>query len=163
MRSQIFWEIIGSQTTLLVAGFSVLLALTFIVPHLAENRELLLMGFGMAIGTMPIPTWYFQGIEDLEPISAFVFSWVARSAFRRCICSCVIARTSISRWPSNALVPLVSGIAICTYLYFRRELDFVPPSFKTIGRRRKEGWSVFMATSLVDAYASSNIVAISFF
>ncbi len=58
-----------------------LLALTFIVPHLAESRELLLMGFGMAIGTMLIPTWYFQGIEDLGPISAFVFVG-RRSAFR---------------------------------------------------------------------------------
>ncbi len=62
----------------------------------------------------------------------------------------------------NALVPLLSGIAICTYLYFRRELDFVPPSFRTIGRRLKEGWSVFMATSLVDVYASSNIVFLTF-
>jgi O-antigen/teichoic acid export membrane protein len=58
----------------------------------------------------------------------------------------------------NALVPLLTGIAICTYLYFRRELDYIPVTFTTLRNRLKDGWSVFMATSLVDVYASSNIV-----
>ncbi len=62
----------------------------------------------------------------------------------------------------NTLVPLCSGIAICTYLYFRCELDFMRVSPRTILARMKKGWSVFMATSPVDIYASSNIMLLTF-
>ncbi|WP_235021310.1 oligosaccharide flippase family protein [Caballeronia telluris] len=62
----------------------------------------------------------------------------------------------------NTLVPLLSGIAICTFLNFRHEIDLVPVSIPTAFRRLREGWSVFIATSLVEIYASSNIVLLTF-
>jgi O-antigen/teichoic acid export membrane protein len=161
MRSRVFWETMAAQGVLAVAGFLFLLALTFAVPHLAENRALLLTGFGMAVGAMLIPTWYFQGIEDLGPISILVFAGRALSVPAMYLF--VRHRDDVyNAMLVNALVPLLSGIAICTYLYFRRELDFVPVSLKTALHRLKEGWSVFMATSLVEIYASSNIVLLTF-
>jgi O-antigen/teichoic acid export membrane protein len=160
-RSQVFWETISTQAVIATCGFCVLLALTYLVPYLGENRELLLVGFGMAIGSMLIPTWYFQGIEDLAPVSGLVF--VGRALSIPAMYIFVRHRDDVYiAMLVNTLVPLCSGIAICTYLYFKRELDFVPVSFKTIRERLKEGWSVFMATSLVDVYASSNIVLLTF-
>ncbi|KND59842.1 Membrane protein involved in the export of O-antigen, teichoic acid lipoteichoic acid [Candidatus Burkholderia verschuerenii] len=161
MRSRVFWETMAAQSVLAVAGFLFLLALTFAVPHLAENRALLLTGFGMAVGAMLIPTWYFQGIEDLGPISILVFAGRALSVPAMYLF--VRHRDDVYHaMLVNALVPLLSGIAICAYLYFKRELDFVPVSLKTALHRLKEGWSVFMATSLVEIYASSNIVLLTF-
>ncbi|MDR5739121.1 MULTISPECIES: flippase [unclassified Caballeronia] len=161
LRSKMFWETMYAQIALSVAGFIVLLLLTFIVPMLAENRSLLLVGFGMAIGSMLIPTWYFQGVEDLGVISAIVF--VGRALSIPAMYLFVRHHDDVNNaMLVNTLVPLLSGIAICVYLYFRRELDFVHVSFKTIIERLKDGWSVFMATSLVDIYASSNIVLLTF-
>ncbi|SAK95962.1 polysaccharide biosynthesis protein [Caballeronia fortuita] len=161
MRSKIFWETILTQAALAVAGFFVVIVLTSFIPYLEENRELLIIGYGQAVGAMLIPTWYFQGIEDLGMLSLFVFigralSIPAMYLFVREHDDVYIAMAV------NALVPLVSGIAICTYLYFRREIDFVRVSLKTIGARLKDGWSVFIATSIVDIYASSNIVLLTF-
>ncbi|SAL70039.1 polysaccharide biosynthesis protein [Caballeronia peredens] len=161
LRSQVFWETIITQAALAVAGLVVLVALTSFIPYLEENRWLLLIGYGQAVGAMLIPTWYFQGVEDLGVLSVLVFlgralSIPAMYLFVRHHDDVDIAMAV------NALVPLLSGIAICTYLYFRRELDFVRVSMKTIVARLKEGWSVFIATSLVDIYASSNIVLLTF-
>ncbi len=94
---------------------------------------------------MLIPTWYFQGIEDLAPVSMFVFVGPALSIpamylFVRHRDDVFIAMLV------NTLVPLLSGIAICTFLYFRRELDLVPVSLGTAFKRFKEGWSVLTAT-----------------
>ncbi|SAL07945.1 polysaccharide biosynthesis protein [Caballeronia arationis] len=130
------------------------------MPQLAGNRELLLTGFGMAVGAMLIPTWYFQGVEDLAPIGGFVFAGRALSVpamylFVRHRDDVYIAMLV------NMLVPLLSGIATCTLLYFRREIDFVPVSIGTALGRLREGWSVFIATSLVEIYASSNIVLLT--
>jgi O-antigen/teichoic acid export membrane protein len=161
LRSQVFWETILTQATLALAGFVVMFGLTSFVPYLEENRDLLLIGYGQAIGAMMIPTWYFQGIEDLGMLSLFVFigralSIPAMYLFVREHDDLLIAMAV------NALVPLLSGIGICTYLYTRRELDFVRVSFKAIVARLKDGWSVFLATSIVDVYASSNIVLLTF-
>ncbi|SAK76438.1 polysaccharide biosynthesis protein [Caballeronia pedi] len=161
LRSRVFWETILTQAALACAGFVVLVILTSVIPYLQENRELLLIGYGQAIGAMLIPTWYFQGVEDLGMLSLFVFigralSIPAMYLFVREHDDVYIAMAV------NALVPLLSGIAICTYLYSRRELDFVRVSFRTIVARLKDGWSVFIATAIVDIYASSNIVILTF-
>src|SRR5689334_19132872 len=50
LRSQMFWETILTQATLAFAGFIVLLALTSVVPYLEENRDLLIIGYGQAVG-----------------------------------------------------------------------------------------------------------------
>ncbi|SAK89644.1 polysaccharide biosynthesis protein [Caballeronia hypogeia] len=161
LRSQVFWETILTQMALAMAGLVVLVALTSVVPYLEENRELLLIGYGQAIGAMLIPTWYFQGIEDLGVLSALVF--LGRALSIPAMYLFVRERNDVYiAMAVNALVPLLSGIAICAYLWSRRELDFVPVSVRTIHGRLKEGWSVFMATALADIYASSNIVILAF-
>lgn len=160
-RSQVFWETINTQAVIATCGFCVLLALTYLVPYLGENRELLLVGFGMAVGSMLIPTWYFQGIEDLAPISGLVFvgralSIPAMYIFRPS------SRRRLYRDDGEHAGAVVLGHRDLHVFVFRRELDFVPVSFRTIRERLKEGWSVFMATSLMDVDASSNIVLLTF-
>ncbi|SPB14712.1 polysaccharide biosynthesis protein [Caballeronia novacaledonica] len=160
-RSKIFWETIVTQAALAFAGLFVVIALTSFIPYLEEYRKLLLIGYGMAIGAMLIPTWYFQGIEDLGMLSLFVF--IGRALSIPAMYLFVHEREDVYiAMTVNALVPLLSGISICTYLYFRRELDFAPVSLSTIRGRLKDGWAVFMATSVVDIYASSNIVLLTF-
>ncbi|AET91762.1 transporter, polysaccharide transporter (PST) family protein [Burkholderia sp. YI23] len=161
LRSKVFWETILTQAMLALAGFLVVIVLTSVVPYLEENRTLLLIGYGQAVGAMLIPTWYFQGVEDLGVLSLLVF--IGRALSIPAMYLFVREHDDLyMAMAVNALVPLLSGIAICTYLYFRRELDFVRVSLKTIVGRLKDGWSVFIATSIVDIYASSNIVLLTF-
>ncbi|SAL03911.1 flippase [Caballeronia ptereochthonis] len=159
-RSRIFWETIFAQTLIAVAGLAILLALTFIFPILEENRTLLLLGFGLVIGTMLIPTWYFQGMEDLAVISTLVF--IGRALSIPAMFLLVREQTDIY-WAMgiNAMVPLVTGIAVLVYLFLRNEIDFAWVPFASIVRELKNGWSVFMATAIVEIYASSNIVVLA--
>lgn len=159
-RSRVFWETMSAQAALTVAGFIVLLALTFLFPILAESRKLLLLGFGMAVGSMLIPTWYFQGMEDLAVISGIVF--VGRLLSIPAIFLLVRSPHDIY-WAMgvNSTVPLLTGAAVFVYLFSRREIDFVRTRFSAVARELKNGWSVFMATAITDIYASSNIVLLA--
>jgi PST family polysaccharide transporter len=159
-RSRVFWETFMAQTAITVAGFVLLMVLTFIFPRLGEDRDLLMLGFGMAVGAMLIPTWYFQGVEDLRVISSIVFTGRVLSVPAMYL---LVRDRSDIYWAMgvNSLVPLLSGIAIVTYLYFRRELDFVHTSVRSIVKALKDGSSVFMATAITDFYASSNIVLLA--
>ncbi|BAN26023.1 oligosaccharide flippase family protein [Caballeronia insecticola] len=159
-RSRIFWETIFAQTLITVAGFAILLALTFVFPVLGENRTLLLLGFGLVIGTMLIPTWYFQGMEDLGLISTLVFIGRALSIPAMFL---LVREPGDIYWAMsvNSMVSLVTGAAVLVYLLTRREIDFVWIPFASIVRELKNGWSVFMATAIVEIYASSNIVLLA--
>jgi PST family polysaccharide transporter len=159
-RSRIFWETLFAQAAITTAGFVVLVSLTLVVPRLAADRDLLLLGFGMTVGTMLIPTWYFQGVEDLRVISGIVFAGRVLSVPAMFLL--VRTRDDIY-WAMgvNTMVPVLSGISIFIYLYNRRELDFVFASFSAVAKGLRDGWSVFMATATVEIYASSNIVLLA--
>ena len=159
-RSRVFWETFLAQASITTAGFILLLTLTFIFPRLAEDRDLLLLGFGMAVGAMLIPTWYFQGVEDLRVVGTIVFTGRALSVPAMFLL--VRTRDDIY-WAMgvNTFVPLLSGIVICIYLYRRRELDFVRTPVRAIAEALKQGWGVFMASAATEIYASSNIVLLA--
>jgi O-antigen/teichoic acid export membrane protein len=159
-RSRIFWETFLAQTTITVAGFIALVAMSFIFPRLAQDRELLLLGFAMPVGAMLIPTWYFQGIEDLRVLSSIIFTGRVLSVPAMFLL--VRSRDDIY-WAMgvNAFVPLLSGIVICFYLYRRNELDFVPTPVREIAKALRDGWGVFMASAITEFYASSNIVLLT--
>jgi PST family polysaccharide transporter len=159
-RSRIFWQTFLAQTVITVSGFVLLLILTYVFEPLARERELLFLGFGMAVGAMLIPTWYFQGVEDLWVTTSIVFA--GRAVSVPAMYLLVRGRDDIY-WAMavNSLVPLLSGIVIMTRLYFRRELDFTPTSPKAIARAIRDGWDVFMATAVNDFCASSNTVLLA--
>jgi polysaccharide transporter, PST family len=159
-RSRIFWETILSQAVITAAGLVVLVALSFMFERLAQDRGLLILGFGTAIGAMLIPTWYFQGIEDLRVISIIVFGGRALSVPAMFL---LVHTPQDIYWAMgvNTFVPLLSGIAIVTALYFRRELDFVAVPARDIVKALRSGWGVFMATAVFDIYTSSNVVLLA--
>src|SRR5471032_1451037 len=159
-RSRIFWETILSQAVITAAGLVVLVALSFMFERLAQDCGLLILGFGTAIGAMLIPTWYFQGIEDLRVISIIVFGGRALSVPAMFL---LVHTPQDIYWAMgvNTFVPLLSGIAIVTALYFRRELDFVAVPARDIVKALRSGWGVFMATAVFDIYTSSNVVLLA--
>jgi PST family polysaccharide transporter len=160
-RSRIFWQTMTTQVAITVVGFIVLVGLTFLFPILSQGRELLLLGFCMVVGAMLTPTWYFQGMEDLSVFSTIVFVWRTLS---------IPAILLLVRTPEdvdwamgiNGMTSLMTGVASCVYLYTRHEIDFVHVPLNAVVKELKHGWSVFMATAVVDIYASSNIVLLTF-
>ncbi|GAB5097345.1 MULTISPECIES: oligosaccharide flippase family protein [unclassified Caballeronia] len=159
-RSRVFWSTLCAQGVVTIGGFTILLTLSFVFDRLAQDRELLLLGFGLAVGAMLTPTWYFQGIEDLRITGAIVFA--SRVLSVPAMYLLVHSRDDIY-WAMgvNSLVPLMSGLTIMTYLYFRRELDFVSVSLDSIAKSLKDGWSVFLATAINEYSASSNTVLLA--
>jgi O-antigen/teichoic acid export membrane protein len=159
-RSRIFWTTFLAQLCIMSCGFVVMLSLTFIFERLAAERELLLIGYGMVLGATLLPTWYFQGVENLGTVSVLVFAGRAMS---------VPAMFLLVRGPDdiyramavNAAVPTLSGIAVFIYLFARGEVQFVRTPLKHILATITDGWRIFMATAIADFYASSNTVVLA--
>jgi O-antigen/teichoic acid export membrane protein len=160
-RSRIFWETMTAQFALTAVGFIVLIGLTLLVPTLAQERDLLLLGFCMAVGSLLTPTWYFQGTENLSGFSVIVF--IGRTLSIPAIFLLVRTQDDVG-WAMgiNGMTALLTGIGGCVLLYLRHEIDFVLVHPRAVIKELKEGWSVFMATAIIEVYASSNIVLLTF-
>ncbi|MGU7844072.1 oligosaccharide flippase family protein [Burkholderia sp. AW33-5] len=159
-RSRIFWTTVCAQWAITVAGFGVLVALTALIPHFAAERTALLTGFGMAIGAALTPGWYFQGIQKLSVYSVTVVVYRALS---------VVAIIMWVRTPDdllhavviNAAVPLLCGVTLLAYLFLHREIESVRVRFADIATALKGGSQVFLASTSISFYASTNTVLLS--
>jgi O-antigen/teichoic acid export membrane protein len=160
-RSAVFWQTMATQAAIAAACLAVLLALVFTVPSLAEQRGLLLLGFLMPIGACLTPTWYFQGVEDLSVFSVIVFS--GRILTVPAVFLLVHTPHDLAMAVGiNAIASFVTGAACCVYLYMRREIDFVRVSPGVVIKELVAGASIFVAQAIVDIYATSNIVILTF-
>src|SRR3984957_16870961 len=54
-----------------LASFLILCALVPFVPRFHSNGAVFFASFGMVVGTMMFPQWFFQGIQKMYWISAF--------------------------------------------------------------------------------------------
>ncbi|WP_423381477.1 oligosaccharide flippase family protein [Burkholderia sp. LMG 32019] len=159
-RSRIFWTTVCAQWAITFAGSAVLVMLTMCVPHFATERTALLIGFGMAIGAALTPGWYFQGIQKLSVYSVTVVVYRALS---------VVAIFLWVRTPDdllhavaiNTAVPLLCGVTLLAYLFVHREIESVRVRFADIADALKGGSQVFLASTSISFYASTNTVLLS--
>ncbi|MBR8343335.1 oligosaccharide flippase family protein [Burkholderia ambifaria] len=160
-RSRIFWATLYAQIGIAVICFIVLIALTFLVERFGEDRDLLLIGFGMVAGVAFTPGWYFQGMEKLRALSVILF--VGRILSLPAMFALVHSPADIDRaMIVNAAVPTLSAIVLAAYLYFQREIDFVRVGVADIAESLKGGWQVFLASTSIAFYASTNTVLLGF-
>jgi PST family polysaccharide transporter len=160
-RSRVFWATFLAQVAITMAGFVILLALTFIVERFALDRTLLIIGFGMTVGAALTPSWYFQGVENLRTMSLLLFA--SRALSVPAMFLLVRERSDVTlAMVVNAAVPLGSGIAIFVYMFIRREVEFVRVSITDIVDALAGGWQVFLASTSVAFYASTNTVLLGF-
>lgn len=160
-RSRIFWATFLAQAAITLAGFAILLALTFAIPRFGLERPLLMMGFGMTVGALFTPGWYFQGIQKLRIYSITLFACRALSvpAMFLFVHSPADLGAAVA---INAAVPLACGALVFGYLIVQREVGFVRVGLADITAALKGGWQVFLASTSVAFYASTNTVLLGF-
>ncbi|KVN33768.1 polysaccharide biosynthesis protein [Burkholderia pyrrocinia] len=160
-RSRIFWATFVTQLAIAAIGFVVLLALTFVVPRFGADRTLLLIGFGMPVGAALTPGWYFQGVQKLRTFSVILF--VCRALSIPAMFAFVHGPADLSAaMIVNATVPIGSGIMAIAYLFACREVAFVRVHVADIAEALKGGLQVFLASTSVAFYASTNTVLLGF-
>lgn len=160
-RSRIFWATFIAQLAITALGFVSLVALTFVVKRFAFERTLLLIGFGMTVGAALTPGWYFQGVQKLRIYSMTLF--VCRVLSVPAMFLLVHSPANlIAAVAINAAVPLVCGVLVFSYLVVRREIEFVRVSLDDVAASLKGGWQVFLASTSVAFYASTNTVLLGF-
>lgn len=68
-RNSYFVNVLLSKFFLFFTGFIILLVIVFSFERFYVNKELYLLSYGSVLGTVLLPTWFFQGMEQMKYIT----------------------------------------------------------------------------------------------
>lgn len=159
--TELFWTTLTAQILIAIAGFIALMALTFIVGRLADDRKLLAIGYGTALGASLCPGWYMQGMEKLKLLSMVTFTGRVLSLPAMLL---LVRTKSDIYWAMgiNSAVTFGASLVILGYVLLRGEVGRFRTSIADIVAALRAGWQVFVAVFSVNFYAYTNTVVLGF-
>ncbi len=159
---EIFSAIFIIKILLMLLGLIILSAAIFLFEKLQKDWIIYYLTFGMVIGQVLFPVWFFQGMEKMKYIS--VLNLIAKIFF---ILSIFIFVKSKSDY---YLVPLFNSLSfifvgLISLYYIRKEFNISLQWQKigTLGFYLKDGWHVFVSSIAHILYTSSNVFILGIF
>lgn len=159
--SLIFCTVMAAKLILLLLSFAVLIILIVAVPKFREDTLLYLFTFGMVVGSVLFPTWFFQGIEEMKVISLLnIFSKLIFT-----IGIFIVVKTPedyLNVAILNSLGFILIGVISIFIVFFKYKVKLKLPEVHQIVSQMKEGWDIFLSNMFSSLYTTSNTVILGF-
>ncbi len=157
--SKLFWTIIGAKILLLLSIIALLLVVVGMVPVLAENYELILLGLPLLVGNLLFPVWLFQGLQNMKFITILhliskVFFVASIFIFVRDLSDVGVAIFL------HSLGFLIAGTLSIIIAIKAFSLKYVIPSFTEILIQLQNGFDVFISNLMVSFYSTINVIVL---
>ncbi|MDR1500672.1 MAG: oligosaccharide flippase family protein [Tannerellaceae bacterium] len=147
---------------LTVAGFAILLLLTSLSDRFHREATFYISYFGIVIGNMMFPMWYFQGMEKMKYITAF--NIIAKSV------SFIPVFIFIRRPSDYALVPvfystgfILAGLISVYMIYWREKMRWFLPAVKDIAHAFSDSFTYFLSRLSLSMFTNINTFAIGLY
>ena len=161
LRSELYSAVMTIKCSLCVLSFLILCALVHFVPRFHSNGAVFFASFGIVVGTMMFPQWFFQGIEKMYWISmvnltanlifTFGIYFLVRNSSDYLIAAIVQAAGKV-----------LAGILGLIILFSTEHVKLSVPTLAQLHHRFVDGWHLFMSTAAATLYTSSNAVVLGF-
>jgi PST family polysaccharide transporter len=160
--NEIFSAVMMIKIVLMCIGFSILLLSLWLFDSLAKDALIYLLTFGMVIGEVLFPIWFFQGIEKMRYIA--ILNIVAKLFFLLAIFIFVKVEEDAYLVPLfNSLGFILVGMVSLFYIYKEFDIRFVWQPYSVLRRYLIMGWHIFLSKLAVTLYSSSNIFILGLF
>ena len=160
--NEIFSSVLFIKLTLALLFLLFLTIATFSIDKLYLYKELIFLSFGMLIGNIFLPLWYFQGVEKMRFI--MYLNGFLKLSFFLLVLLFVKERTDL-----NLLIALHSITSIMVgilglYLalkYF--DVKLVKINKEKIYFYLKDGWYIFTSKIAVEFYSTTSTILVGLF
>lgn len=155
--SQIFNSVLIVKFVLTILSFLVLTIIVFNVNKFRNEWLIYFLTYGMVVGNIFFPVWFFQGIEMMRYIS--ILNIISRAIFTISIFIFIRQSTDYIFVPLiNSLGFIVSGV-IAFYLAFKRfNIKLTFPGFMNIYEQLKKGWHAFISGLAISLSGRANTI-----
>ncbi len=160
--SEIFSSVITIKAVMALLFFLLLLVLTLSIEKFSEYMPLYLYGFGMVVGQVLFPVWFFQGIEKMRYIT--VLNALAKIIFAVAIVLFVTSPDDLDLvFIFNALGALIAGLTAFRIAVKQFGVRFNLQPMEKYLFYLKDAWYIFTSRVAVQLYQSLNIIILGFF
>lgn len=160
--STIFSTVMLIRALLLIVSFIILVFCVIFVPKFQGDSIIYFITFGMVIGNVLFPVWFFQGIEQMKTIS--ILNVISKGIFTIGIFVFVKEQSEYLFVPIlNTLGSIAIGIIAIYIIIVRYQIGFTKPDLSDIKYQLKEGWHIFVSNVVTSLYTTSNIFILGFF
>lgn len=157
--ARIFCSVMTVRLLLMVVGFVILCGLVLAVPRLAAEGLIYLFAYGLVVGNVLFPVWFFQGMERMK--HSTILTLMARGLF------VVLIFVFVREQDDYIFVPLLSSLGLITAglisLWMVRKtfrVGFRRPRWGDLTGQMKRSSQFFISRISVSTYTSLNTVVI---
>jgi PST family polysaccharide transporter len=160
--SEIFSSVMTIKAGLLIVSFMLMSIIVFSFGKFSRDWPIYYLTFGMVLGQVLFPVWFFQGMERMKYIT--VLNVTAKLIFTVAIFVFVHHMEDFLYVPLlNTLGYIIAGI-LSLWLIFRDfNIRFNLPSLSDIKHHLKEGWYIFLSQIQISLFSNTNTVILGLF
>ncbi len=156
-------EIVSSvyiiKATLFLLCFVTFSVITYAIPSLRKHYVLLLLTYGVTLGEVLLPVWFYQGIEKMKYMT--YVSIASKLFFTVCIFIFIHSADDYLYMPILLSLGAVVGGIISFVLVFKTEnIRFVIPKLSAISAYVKRTFPFFLSRMSATLYSGTNTVII---
>lgn len=160
--SEIFSSVMIIKFGLLILSFLILTVLVFSFGKFRQDWLIYYLTFGMVLGQVLFPVWFFQGMERMKYIT--YLNITARLIFTVAIFVFIHQASDYIYVPLlNFIGFLVAGILALWIVFKDFNVNFKLPSVADIKHQLKEGSIMFVSTVAISFYTASNTFLLGLF
>lgn len=159
---EIFSSVMIIKFILMILGLLIITLIIIFFDRFREHWIIYYLTFGIVIGQILFPIWFFQGMEKMKYIS--ILNILAKSIFLIAIFIFVRAKEDFYLVPIfNSLGFIIAGFISLCYIRNKFNVSFQFQSIDTLMIYLKDGWHIFISRIAVVLYTSSNIFILGLF
>jgi polysaccharide transporter, PST family len=159
--SRIFWSTLVAKSLLMLLCFAILGVLIALVPMFRSHAALFGATSGLLLGSVLFPMWFFQGIEEMRAVT------IAQSVAKLTLVPLIfILVTNQEQFVRAAAIQsgtaVLAGIIGIPLIVRTSLVSWHRPSWGEVKDTFREGWHVFLSTTAILIYTSTNTLILGF-
>ena len=160
--SEIFSSVMIIKFCLLVLSFVIMSILVFSFWKFRQDWLIYYLTFGMVVGQVLFPVWFFQGMERMKYIT--FLNITAKLIFTFAIFVFIRQTSDYIYVPLlNLFGYLVAGALALRIVFRGFKVGFKVPSYASLIHQLKEGSIMFVSTVAISLYTTSNVFLLGLF
>jgi len=160
--SEIFSSVMIIKFGLLILSFIIMTVLVFSFGKFRQDWLIYFLTFGMVVGQVLFPVWFFQGMEKMKYIT--YLNITARLIFTVAIFVFIHQASDYIYVPLlNFMGSFIAGILSLWIVFRNFNVNFKLPSVADIKHQLREGWYIFISQVAISGYTSSRLFAVGLF
>jgi len=160
--SEIFSSVMVIKFFLFLLALGILSAIIFTFEKFKQDWKLYYLTFGMVLGQVLFPVWFFQGMEKMKYIT--FLNILAKLIFTIAIFVFVRKVEDYLYVPFLNSLGFIIAVIIALWIVFKDfGIGFGMPSWERIKHEFKNGWHIFVSTISINFYKNNSILILGLF